>query len=295
MEPGHVKRYWPPAIALATEGFPLTQGDVDILHKETEKIKTDESAADIFMDADRQTYQAGDRLIQTDLGQTLQRIAEQGEQAFYQGEIAQQIVSASQQNGGIVSLEDLNQYEAIESPPLYCRYRSYDIATAPLPGGGVTLCQMLNILEGYDLKPPAKASETLHPILSAMLFAFVDRNTHLGDPRFHNNPVKRLLSEDYAAALRAKIPEQDAVPAAPLYKGITAATEGTHTTHYSIIDTWGNAVAVTYTINSYFGAGVIPEGTGFFLNDEMNDFTIGPSVSNRFGLVQGTPNRIEPG
>ncbi|WP_199464248.1 gamma-glutamyltransferase [Acaryochloris thomasi] len=290
------QRILAPAISLAKQGFVLSQGDVDILNKGIPKIKRDHQAADIFMDVKGRRYRMGNRLVQKDLSQTLQKISTEGEAAFYRGPIAQQLVNASQQQGGLLTLKDLQEYEVTENPPLQCRYRSYDIVTAPLPGGGITLCQMLNIVEGYEFDTSGpKTSQTLHPMLSAMLFAFADRNTHLGDPRFHNSPVERLLSKDYAAALRAKIPEQRAVPPASLYEGITAATEGTHTTHYSVIDSWGNAVAVTYTINSYFGAGVIPNGTGFFLNNEMDDFTLKPGTPNSFGLVQGLPNQIQPG
>ena len=285
-----------PAIQLAQQGFELSQGDIDILHKGVQKFQRDPQAANIFMGANRQRLRKGDRLIQTDLGQTLQQISDQGEAAFYNGKIAQQIVNASQENGGLFTLEDLEQYEAIESSPLHCQYRSYQIVTAPPPGGGVTLCQMLNILEGYDLEALGpKTHQSLHPMLSAMLFAFADRNTHLGDPRFHKAPIARLLSSNYAAGLRAKIPEQQAIPPEPLYEGITPAEEGKHTTHYSIIDGFGNAVAVTYTINAYFGAGVIPKGTGFWLNNEMDDFMLKPGTPNRFGLVQGQPNQIDPG
>ncbi|MEO8890038.1 MAG: gamma-glutamyltransferase, partial [Coleofasciculaceae cyanobacterium] len=178
-----------------------------------------------------------------------------------------------------------------ETQPVSCTYRTYQVISAPPPGGGTTLCEMLNILEGYKLK--LDSPNRLQWTLSAMLYAYADRNTYLGDPDFVKNPVAKLLSKDYAAQIRAKIPNDRAIPPEPLFP--SKPKEGTHTTHYSIKDSFGNAVSVTYTINSYFGAGVIAGDTGFFLNNEMDDFTSSPGVPNKFGLVQGSANIIEPG
>lgn len=171
----------------------------------------------------------------------------------------------------------------------------YEVISAPPPGGGTTLCQMLNILEGYELKQLGwHSSKSLHLMLSAMLYAYADRNTYLGDPNFVKNPVERLLSKEYAVSVRTKIPKLQAIPPSRVYSGI-ANNEGTNTTHYSISDRYGNAVSVTYTINSYFGSGVIANKTGFLLNNEMDDFAIKPGTPNQFGLVQGNANAIAPG
>jgi gamma-glutamyltranspeptidase / glutathione hydrolase len=282
-----------PAIQLAEEGFLLTEGDIDILNEGRKLISQDAGAEQIFFGGEKR--QAGDQLIQKDLAQTLRQIVLGGEKAFYQGEIAQKIVSGSKKNAGILSQKDFDSYNVSLSEPVQCTYRSYQIITAPPPGGGITLCQMLNILEGYPSDElQADSKEAIHKLLSSMVLSFADRNTLLGDPKFVKNPTARLLSKEYAKTLRATIPDRRAIPPQPLFSGITSE-EGTNTTHYSIVDKFGNAVSVTYTINSYFGSGVIPKGTGFFLNNEMDDFAIKSGMPNKFGLVQGSQNKIEPG
>jgi gamma-glutamyltranspeptidase/glutathione hydrolase len=284
-----------PAIELAQKGFVLQPGDVKILNLKMEGFKKQPNVPAIFLKNGTTPYQAGDRLVQKDLANTLELIAKQGPNAFYKGAIADEVVNASRSNGGILTKEDFAKYTVSETAPLRCTYRSYQVISAPPPGGGTTLCEMLNILEGYNLKQLGfRSTPMLHRMLSAMLYAYADRNTYLGDPDFVNNPVERLLSKEYAAQLRAKIPENRAVPPKPLFPKVTT-NQGNHTTHYSIQDRYGNAVSVTYTINSFFGAGVIAGNTGFFLNNEMDDFTSKPGVPNNFGLVQGDANIIEPG
>lgn len=284
-----------PAIELAEKGFVLQQGDVDILNFGKKKFSKHSNIATTFLKNGNTTYQAGDRLIQKNLAQTLRLIASQGSNAFYKGSIAQKIVKASRQNGGIFTLKDFAEYQVAETQPLRCTYRGYTVMSAPPPGGGTTLCQMLNILEGYTFEAQRFRSTTsVHLMLSAMLYAYADRNIYLGDPDFVKNPVERLLSKEYAAQIRTKISNSRATSPKHLYSGIKSH-EGTNTTHYSVQDRYGNAVAVTYTINSYFGAGVIAGNTGFFLNNEMDDFTARPGVPNQFGLVQGSANAIEPG
>ena len=282
-----------PAIALAEKGFVLQEGDIKI-YQAGKKRLLEPNVAAIFLQEDNQVYQPGDLLVQSDLANSLKLIAQGGTNAFYKGEIAEKIVTASDNNQGILSLEDFANYQVSEYEPVSCDYRGYQVTSSPPPGGGTTLCQMLNILSGYDLSDKGwKTSESLHPILSAMLFAFSDRNQFLGDPDFVDNPLDKLLSPDYAASLRSQIPEYKAIPPESVYPAIEP--EGTNTTHYSVIDNQGNAVAVTYTINSYFGAGVIAPGTGFLLNNEMDDFTSKPGEPNQFGLRQGATNKIEPG
>ena len=283
-----------PAIKLAEEGFVLKQGDVDIFQAGKKKL-LDTNIAAIFLKNGKDTYQVGDTLVQADLANTLKMVAEKGTDAFYQGAIAQKIVAASQENGGILSLEDFARYDISEYEPIRCNYRGYEVISSPPPGGGTTVCQMLNILSGYDLKQLGnKNAESIHYMLSAMLFAYGDRNTYLGDPDFVDNPTDKLLSPDYAESIREKIPLNQAIAPESVYSN-QLIPEGTNTTHYSVVDGQGNAVAVTYTINSYFGAGVIASDTGFFLNNEMDDFTAKVGESNQFGLRQGDNNKIEPG
>ena len=282
-----------PAIALAEEGFVLQQGDVDIFQAGKRRL-LEPNVAEIFLEDGKNVYQAGDTLVQSDLANSLKLIAEGGTEAFYQGEIAQNIVSASNDNQGILSLEDFANYQVSEYAPVSCNYRGYQVTSSSPPGGGTTLCQMLNILSGYDLQALGwKSSDSLHPILSAMLFAFSDRNQFLGDPDFVDNPLDKLLSSKYATSLREQIPDYKAIPPESVYPPLEP--EGTNTTHYSVVDNQGNAVAVTYTINSYFGAGVVAPGTGILLNNEMDDFTSKPGEPNQFGLRQGEINKIEPG
>lgn len=289
------KQVMAPAIDLAENGFVLQQGDVNILNSSIKKFKEQPNVASIFLKNGKTPYQVGDRLIQKDLAQTLKLVARLGSDAFYEGAIATEIVKASRKQGGILTLRDFTNYTLAQSQPIRCNYRGYEVISTPPPGGGTTVCQMLNILEGYNLKQLGwHSTDSLHLMLSSMLYAYADRNTYLGDPDFVKNPIARLLSKDYAATIRKKIPKLRAIPPKHLYSGITSH-EGTNTTHYSIQDRYGNAVAVTYTINSYFGAGVIAGNIGFFLNNEMDDFAVSPGAPNQFGLVQGEANVIEPG
>lgn len=284
-----------PAIRLAEEGFTLTQGDVDILNGSAKSFAGLPNVAEIFLNGSK-PWAAGDKLIQKNLAATLKLISEQGPDAFYKGSIADRVVAASAANGGILSKRDFESYTVAEDKPVRCNYRGYELMSAPPPSsGGTTICLILNIVEGYPLAEyEFNSSQTVHVLVEAMRHAFVDRNFLLGDPAFVKNPLEKLLSEDYAALIRAKIDPAKAATSKDVQPGI-APHEGTETTHYSIVDTKGNAVSVTYTINALFGAKVIAGDTGFFLNDEMDDFTVKPSVPNLFGLVQGKTNAIAPG
>lgn len=286
-----LERVIEPAINLA-EGFVLQQGDVDIFKAGKKKL-LEPNVAEIFLQ-DNKTYQAGDTLVQSDLANTLRAIATEGTKAFYQEEIAEKVVAASQDNNGILSLEDFATYQVSEYEPVSCNYRGYEVTSSPPPGGGTTVCQMLNILSGYNLKELGwKTPQSLHYLFSSMLLAFGDRNRYLGDPDFVANPTGKLLSPEYAASLRNKIAFEAIDPESVYSTDIQR--EGTNTTHYSVVDKYGNAVAVTYTINSYFGAGVVAPRTGFLLNNEMDDFTTKLGEENQFGLRQGEANLIEPG
>jgi gamma-glutamyltranspeptidase/glutathione hydrolase len=282
-----------PAVALARDGFVLSRADTDILGARADRFAKDPGAAAIFLRPDGSHFEPGDRLVQHDLAATLELISEQGPAAFYKGPIAAAVAKASRENGGVLAAEDFAAYTVTEAAPLGCSYRGYHIVSAPPPSsGGATMCEILNILEGYEVgRSGSRSARSVHLMVEAMRRGYRDRNAYLGDPEFVANPVERLLSKDYAASLRAEIARGDAERAGP--EG--APGEKPETTHYSVADGEGNAVAVTYTINGYFGAGVVAPGTGFFLNNEMDDFTVKPGAPNLYGLVQGEPNAIAPG
>ncbi|MDR3369354.1 gamma-glutamyltransferase [Rhodoferax sp.] len=284
-----------PAIRLAQHGFVLDQGDVDILHTATDKFRQDPASAAIFL-KHGEPYQAGDKLVQRDLARTLQAISQHGADGFYHGKVAAAIVASSKTGGGILTQADLDRYSTRELAPIECDYRGYHVVSAPPPSsGGVVICEMLNILEGYPLKDLGfHSAQAVHYQIEAMRHAYVDRNSYLGDPDFVSNPVSRLTDKTYAAQIRAVIDPDKAGVSQDIKPGV-APHEGTNTTHYSIADRWGNAVAVTYTLNDWFGAKITVPGTGVLLNDEMDDFTAKPGVPNLYGLVQGEANAIAPG
>ena len=284
-----------PAIALARDGFILSRADADIFQASALRFKGDPEAAKIFLRPDGTPLQPGDRLVQSDLAATLQAIADQGPEVFYRGAIARKIDAAMRANGGIVSAADFAAYKIGEAPPLACDYRGFRFVSAPPPSsGGATLCEILNVVEGYDLKGLGfHSAASVHLMVEAMRHVFMDRNSYLGDPAFVSNPLDRLLSKDYAARIRAAILPDKATPSQQVQPSV-APHEKSETTHFPVIDRDGDAVAVTTTINGGFGAGVIAPGTGFFLNDEMDDFTVKPGVANLFDLVQGDANAIAP-
>ena len=285
-----------PALALARDGFTLGEADAAIVAARADRLAKDPEAARIFLRPDGSPYRAGDRLVQPDLAKTLALIAEKGSDAFYHGPVAAAVAAASKTEGGILTAEDFAAYTVTEAPPVTCAYRGYIILSAPPPSsGGVILCEMLNVLSGWDLAGSGQGSAaTIHRMAETMRHAYVDRNTLLGDPAFVGNPLDRLLSPEHAAAIRAAIDPDKATASAVLGPG-TAPQERPETTHYSVADGEGNAVAVTYTLNGNFGAAIVAPGTGFLLNDEMDDFTVKPGAPNLFGLVQGATNAIAPG
>ncbi|WOB82700.1 gamma-glutamyltransferase [Providencia sp. PROV114] len=285
-----------PAIKLAREGFVLTRADTDVLDTTTERFKQDPEVARIFLKPDGRSFQPGDLLVQTDLANTLEKIAQNGPSAFYEGEIPKIVEEASKKNGGILTAKDFANFTITDTAPVSCTYRGYQFISAPPPSsGGVTICQTLNILEGYDLKEMGfNSADYIHTLTEAMRHAYMDRNTFLGDPEFVDNPTEKLLSKAYAEELRKEINPNQATPSTQVQPGI-GPHEKPETTHYSVVDEKGNAVSTTYTINGRFGSVVIPPGTGFFLNDEMDDFTTKVGEKNLYGLVQGERNSIAPG
>jgi len=284
-----------PAIRLARRGFVLEKGDADLLAIATRDFREDAPAAAVFL-RKGQPYAAGERLVQKDLARTLERIATHGNAGFYDGPVADAIVAASVRGRGIFTKEDLSRYRAKERVPIECDYRGYRIVSAPPPSsGGVVLCEILGVLEAYPLADWGFGSaRAVHHEVEAMRHAYVDRNSYLGDPDFVRNPVERLLDRTYAAQIRAAIDPAKAGSSRDLKPGV-APHEGMNTTHYSIVDKDGNAVAVTYTLNEWFGAKVMPANTGIVMNDEMDDFTSKVGAPNLYGLVQGEANAIAPG
>ncbi|WP_457151003.1 gamma-glutamyltransferase [Mesorhizobium sp. P5_C1] len=283
-----------PAISYAKDGFILNQGDAASFAGSADRLAKDPAAAAIFLKPDGKPYGIGERLVQPDLAASLAAISEKGADAFYKGAIADAIVKASGAKGGILAKPDFEQYAVRELKPVTCTYRGYEITSSPPPSsGGVIICEILNVLEGYPLSYlGAGSADTVHVMVEAMRYAYVDRNSALGDPDFVDNPVSKLLDKAYAKDIRDKIdPFRAGVSQDLMPKGFGESKE---TTHYSIIDNDGNAVAVTYTLNGSFGAGVVADGTGILLNNEMDDFTQKPGVPNLYGLVQGEANAIQP-
>ncbi|HEY2377537.1 MAG TPA: gamma-glutamyltransferase [Gemmatimonadaceae bacterium] len=247
----------------------------------------------------------GTRLRQPVLARTLHRIAEQGAPGFYQGATAQAIADEMRRDSGIITTEDLARYHAVWRDPVVSSYRGYKLFTMPpSSSGGVTITETLNILEGYDSLSPFGSARYVHLLGSAYQRAFVDRNSQLADPAFYQVPIAKLTDKQYAARLRDGIPPMHATPTAEVERDMAALRpvepvksghEGTETTHYSVVDQAGNAVATTTTLNALFGSGVYVRDAGFFLNDEMDDFAAQPGKPNMFGLVQGEANAIQPG
>ena len=284
-----------PAIDLADKGFVLDQGDIDMLMTATAAFKADKDSGAIFLNQG-EPYALGQRLVQKDLARTLKAISQRGTDGFYKGSVGSAIVSSSQAGKGIISQADLDQYTTREMAPVECDYRGYRVISAPPPSsGGVVICEMLNILEGYPLKEWGfRSAQSVHYQIEAMRHAYVDRNSYLGDPDFVKNPMERLLDKGYAEKVRAAIDPAKAGVSKDIKPGV-APHEGSNTTHYSITDKFGNAVSVTYTLNDWFGAKVMASGTGVLLNNEMDDFTSKIGVPNLYGLVQGEANAIAPG
>ncbi len=284
-----------PAIHLAGDGFVLDRGDAEFLAEAADEFRKDPASAAIFLHADK-PWLAGDRLVQADLAHSLQQIADSGPDAFYKGPIGAAIVAASRKGGGILTNADFAGYAVRAMKPLECDYRGYHVIAAPPPSsGGVVICETLGVLSGYPLAQYGfQSADATHVLIEALRRAYHDRNVRLGDPDFVKMDTARLISPDYAAQLRSGIARDKATPSLSL-GGVTSGTEGQNTTHYSIVDAAGNAVSVTYTINDWFGAGVIAPGTGLLMNDEMDDFSAKPGATNMYGLVEGANNAIAPG
>jgi len=304
-----LKQVMASAIRLAREGYALTWGEARDMRDDSDLAKFPESRR-VFQ-RDGKYYQPGEIFRQPDLARTLERIAENPDD-FYHGALARELAAAMQKGGGLITADDLAQYEVKEREPIRGTYREYEIISAPPPSsGGTVLIESLNILEGYDLgKMGDRSAQSIHYTIEAFRRAFFDRAEFMGDPDFSKIPVAQLIDKKYAAAWRESIDPARASPSQELKRPAVfneleqyAAAhpqpvgmhEGPHTTHYSVVDADGNAVAVTTTINAWFGSQVTADGLGFLMNDEMDDFSAKPGVPNSDGLIQGAANAIGPG
>ena len=284
-----------PAVDLAAKGFPLTYGMAQSLRGAEKLLDRFPDSKRIFLNGGR-FYNPGDRLVQPELARTLERIRRFGAKGFYEGETARLLAADMEKHGGLITTADLKNYAVVERQPLTGSYRGYAIVTAPPPSsGGIGILQMMGVLEnsGYGNAGAGSAAE-LHFQAEAMRRYFAGRAQYLGDPDFVKVPVAALLNKDYIAGLRRSISTTRATPSAEVKAGDLAAYEPAETTHYSIVDGAGNAVAVTYTLNGSYGSGVTADGLGFLLNNEMDDFAAKPGSPNHYGLIQGEANAIQP-
>lgn len=286
-----------PAIHLASAGFPISYSQMRSFHNAADLLSQFPDSKRIFL-KDGTFYDWNENFLQPELARTLERIAHNGAKEFYEGETARMLASQMEKNGGLITLEDLREYQSVERKPLEGDYKGYHIITSPPPSsGGVGILQMLAMLDGtgYE-KSKAGSATAYHYLAEGMRRFYADRNRYLGDPDFVNNPITALLDPAYIKARRDSIDPALATPSDQINPGLPAAVaEGYETTHYSIADEQGNLVAVTYTLNAGYGSGVTVPGAGFLLNDEMDDFSGKPGSPNLFGLVQGEANSIAPG
>jgi len=284
-----------PAVALAEKGFPVSYGFARSLRGQAGFLGRFPESRRIFL-RDGRPYEAGEILVQKELARTLDRIRREGARDFYEGETAHLLAADMHSHGGLITLADLKDYGVVERQPLTGAYRGYDIITAPPPSsGGPGILQMLGVLEGsgYEKSGAGSAAE-LHFLAETMRRYFAERAASMGDPDFVKVPLAGLLDKTYITQLRKSIDPDHATPSAQIHPGVFPGTESSQTTHYSIVDADGNAVAVTYTLNGGYGDGVTVPGLGFLLNNEMDDFAAKPGEPNVYGLVQGEANAIQP-
>ena len=286
-----------PALAAARNGIVVEDNLADVLPSAQPRLARWPSTAKIFLNPDGVVLGVGQSLVQADLAASLEAIAREGPHAFYQGAIAEKIVAAVRGAGGLMTLDDLKAYRPVIRTAVRGTYRGYEIVSMPPPSsGGVHVIEMLNVLEGYPLADPGSGSvPTLHLMIETMKRAYADRAEFLGDPDFVAVPVERLTSKSYAADLRRSIDPKRATPSREIRAGQPVPVEGANTTHFSVVDAAGNAVANTYTLNLNFGVGLVAEGTGILLNDELDDFSAKPGAPNAYGLVGGAANAPGPG
>ena len=284
-----------PAADLAKNGFPLSYGTARSL-KSARNLTASPESKRIFQN-NGDFFEPGDLLKQPELAKVLERIARYGSEDFYSGETAKKLVSEMAASGGTITLQDLAHYKTVERTPLEGKYRGFDIITAPPPSsGGIGILQMLAMLEKTDFAASgAGSAKSIHFMAEAMRRYYADRAEFMGDPDFYKVPVSKLLNPKYVDARRATIDADHATPSDEVRPGDINGKESTETTHYSIVDAEGNAVAVTYTLNGGYGSGVTVPGLGFLLNNEMDDFSVKPGAPNMYGAIGGEANSISPG
>lgn len=286
-----------PALTLARKGIVVNESladDLNVYGKEVLLAHPNSKA--IFFKADGTPYRKGEKLVQRNLARSLELIAQQGPDAFYKGKIADEIAGEMQQHGGLISKADLANYQAIERKPISGTYRGYQVFSMPPPSsGGIHIVQILNILENFDLaKMGSGSADAMQVMAEAEKYAYADRSEYLGDPAFVKVPWQALTSKAYASSLAKQIDLAKARPSAEIKPGKLAPYESNQTTHFSVVDKDGNAVAVTYTLNTTFGSGVMAGNSGILMNNEMDDFSARPGTPNFFGLVGGEANAIQP-
>jgi gamma-glutamyltranspeptidase/glutathione hydrolase len=289
------RRLVDPAIKLARDGFPITEGLSRSLRGALDEFKKYPASLAQFS-KNGEPYVAGEILKQPDLAKTLERIAAQGAAGFYEGETALLIEKEMAANGGLITRADLKNYRAERRAPVTGTYRGYEvISMPPISSGGTALIQMLNILEGYDVaKGGFRSADTIHLIIESMRRAYADRARYLGDPAFNPQmPIERLTSKEYAAQLRKTIDPARASKSSPT--SFEWTTESAETTHFSVVDANHNAVSLTYTLEYGYGSRIVVPGAGFLLNNEMGDFNAGPELTNADGLIGTKPNLAQPG
>lgn len=291
-----LKEAMAPAIKLAEEGFIVTPRFSDGLKETKEILQQWDSSREIFYKEDGSFYEPGDRFIQKDLAETLKRIATKGPKEFYEGKTAELLVAEMQRHNGLITMDDMKAYRAVIREPVQGSYRGYDVfSMSPPSSGGIHIVQILNILEGYPIsKLGHNSARTIHYMSEAMKRAYADRSQYLGDSDFIDVPLEGLISKKYASLLRTQINPEQATPSEAIAPGNPLPYESNETTHFSVVDQYGNAVSNTYTINFSYGSGIVVEGAGFLLNNEMDDFSAKPGVPNAYGLIGGEANKIEP-
>ncbi len=284
------------AISQAKDGISVTSDLARSLAGLKRRLSQWPSTAEIFYKADGSNYQVGDTLKQPELAHSLSLIAKHGSKGFYQGETAQKIVASVKDAGGIMTLADLKAYKAVERQPVTGEYRGYQVVSMPPPSsGGVHVIQMLNVLEQFPIdKYGHNTANTIHLMAETMKRAYADRSEYLGDPDFYTVPVEALTSKAYAKDIANKISLNKVTPSRDIKPANIAPYESNQTTHYSVVDKWGNAVSNTYTLNFSYGSGLVAKGTGILLNNEMDDFSAKPGTPNGFGLIGGEANAVEP-
>jgi len=283
-----------PGVELAREGFPVSERLAASLERFLEDVRGRYAASVEAFSDDGRPYEPGEILTQPDLARTLERIRDEGRAGFYEGETARLLAEEMERGGGLITREDLARYEPVEREPIRVRYKGYDVISMPPPSsGGVAIGEMLKILEGYDLESMGHGSaDHFHLLAEAMRLAYRDRAAHLGDTDFVEVPIERLTSAAYAEELRATIRMDRAGRSDP--SDLDRRAEGTHTTHYSVVDADGLAVSVTYTLEQGYGSGIVVPGAGFLLNNEMGDFNPRAGLTTRDGLIGTEANLVAP-